>query len=460
MKKSFVHDVLIGNLILSPSSIFQGAWTEGDWKNYNASHKETNYPGGMLTLRRAAHFNYSDQWIPSNTSISLVIYASNGIGAYCGFSSSSATESTTRFSGSQTNHGNMNVDSDQRFLIVTNYSRFPSDDAMAVHTWPVNLYNGLKNRLLPNVSYLLPQWQGMGPGCAPVTGGSNDCNGHGICDYCSGRCSCFQGYGNVHDLLLPGLQASPDCSLRTCPLGAALADVALTATKAHRPVECSNAGLCNRQTGECECFPPWTGAACNRMRCPNDCSGHGQCLSIRQIARLASIKGSAFHKGAYYGHNVYYGKGLFAENPQFSTESLNATVDFRENILNEMTGVGGSVVPNITRYYTHADTVAWDHDTMFACVCESSWPVGLDAGETQLSEWFGPDCSLKHCPSGKFQAGLGLCRALLLLALSLTNNTNSPSPSPSPSPARRRRPFHVCQRAALQRHQPALELVP
>jgi hypothetical protein len=36
---------------------------------------------------------------------------------------------------------------------------------------------------------------------------------------------------------------------------------------------------------------------------------------------------------------------------------------------------------------------------IYGCVCESSWPVGLGAGETQEPEWFGPDCSLKHCPS-------------------------------------------------------------
>ena len=28
------------------------------------------------------------------------------------------------------------------------------------------------------------------------------------------------------------------------------------------------------------------------------------------------------------------------------------------------------------------------------------WDVGLGSGETQEPEWFGPDCSLRHCPSG------------------------------------------------------------
>ena len=37
---------------------------------------------------------------------------------------------------------------------------------------------------------------------------------------------------------------------------------------------------------------------------------------------------------------------------------------------------------------------------IYGCVCDSSWEVGLGAGQTQEPEWFGPDCSLRHCPSG------------------------------------------------------------
>jgi hypothetical protein len=46
------------------------------------------------------------------------------------------------------------------------------------------------------------------------------------------------------------------------------------------------------------------------------------------------------------------------------------------------------------------DTVAWDYDTMYGCVCDSSWPVGLEWGEWQKAEWHGPDCSQKRCPMG------------------------------------------------------------
>ena len=40
------------------------------------------------------------------------------------------------------------------------------------------------------------------------------------------------------------------------------------------------------------------------------------------------------------------------------------------------------------------DGGAWDHDVIYGCICDSSWPVGFDFHEWQLSQYFGPDCSL------------------------------------------------------------------
>jgi hypothetical protein len=51
-------------------------------------------------------------------------------------------------------------------------------------------------------------------------------------------------------------------------------------------------------------------------------------------------------------------------------------------------------------YDESISTTAWDSDMIFACLCDSSWTVGLDSGETQLAEYFGPSCSNRRCPSG------------------------------------------------------------
>ena len=39
------------------------------------------------------------------------------------------------------------------------------------------------------------------------------------------------------------------------------------------------------------------------------------------------------------------------------------------------------------------DTVAWDYNTMYTCLCNSSWPVGYGPNEYQLAEYFRADCS-------------------------------------------------------------------
>lgn len=37
---------------------------------------------------------------------------------------------------------------------------------------------------------------------------------------------------------------------------------------------------------------------------------------------------------------------------------------------------------------------------MYACLCDSSWEVGLDAGQRQQAEYFGADCSQRKSLSG------------------------------------------------------------
>lgn len=183
----------------------------------------------------------------------------------------------------------------------------------------------------------------------------NNCNGHGQCIR-YGVCKCQDGWGSASD---NSTIKANDCSLRICPSGTAWADLAHYDGSAHNLAECSNAGLCNRKSGQCECFPGFTGSACQRRSCLNDCSGHGRCVSKQQAARMPGAL--PVNRDSKYGER---------------TQSDNNTV--------------------------------WDALVEFVCICDSSWDVGSDRGQRSDSEWFGPDCSLRHCPSANNPATLDI----------------------------------------------------
>jgi len=102
----------------------------------------------------------------------------------------------------------------------------------------------------------------------------NYCTGHGTCSP-QDICSCFSGYTGV------------DCSLRTCDDAISFVgklDSALNfGIDAHRSAECGRNGICNRETGACQCFPGFSGAGCSRIACPNDCSKQGACMSTQSM---------------------------------------------------------------------------------------------------------------------------------------------------------------------------------
>ncbi|CAM9376234.1 unnamed protein product [Chrysoparadoxa australica] len=129
----------------------------------------------------------------------------------------------------------------------------------------------------------------------------------------------------------------------------------------HVEAECSGIGTCDRLSGNCVCPTGFAGAACERRTCPTAdtsvvCSGHGRCLNIGHLAKTNSA--------------------LPLSPTPTPTTSYSYTTP----------GAGG--------------TNSWDANAGYACVCDSSWTVGLASGETQEAEWFGPDCSFRRCPSG------------------------------------------------------------
>lgn len=99
----------------------------------------------------------------------------------------------------------------------------------------------------------------------------NNCNQNGDCDKYS-RCHCYATYTGA------------DCSQRNCPFGAAWSDEAIGTDIAHGQAECSNRGICDRKTGNCDCMDGFTGSACERLTCHNRCNEKGICYSMHDLA--------------------------------------------------------------------------------------------------------------------------------------------------------------------------------
>jgi hypothetical protein len=95
-------------------------------------------------------------------------------------------------------------------------------------------------------------------------------------------CNCFDnwGVGLSHD--------SGDCSERICPFELAWVDTPEKDGGHHKYAECAGRGICDRGTGECACFDGYEGKGCQRTTCPNDCSGHGTCEYIEDMAFAAT----------------------------------------------------------------------------------------------------------------------------------------------------------------------------
>jgi len=173
-------------------------------------------------------------------------------------------------------------------------------------------------------------------GLLPAALGSacpNSCNGHGSCST-SNKCECYRNW------------MAADCSQRVCPFGRAFVDspkgdldgdlklspsrsfsseqnflvesidlvmggvselynwqygyarqnTTAVWNEAHFYAECSGKGICNRNTGQCQCFPGYEGSGCIRQSCPSRCSGHGRCLSISESALTPKYSAWDKHK--------------------------------------------------------------------------------------------------------------------------------------------------------------------
>jgi len=72
---------------------------------------------------------------------------------------------------------------------------------------------------------------------------------------------------------------------------------------AHQFIECSARGTCDTGSGRCSCFEGFSGDACQRATCPNQCSGHGVCQSLQRFVKDIGEPG-IMYENAWDSNNV------------------------------------------------------------------------------------------------------------------------------------------------------------
>ena len=250
----------------------------------------------------------------------------------------------------------------------------------------------------------------------------NACSGHGVCKDKS-DCECYQNYqGN-------------DCSERTCYFGIAHVDTPkgdlnsdgmvsgpLTtvitgsevypwgtteqypnadANEGHFYMECSNKGICDRKSGECECFDGYEGTACVRASCPNDCSGHGTCETIKELAELKGYDtnsgdvATTTPVGATESVATCTDPNGGSTCPAMTQAAADAASKSLETLCTSAVDSSGNTCVFSYKVAHHNFDLAieesysydlWDQDKTMGCKCD---PV-----------YYGADCSLKKCKYG------------------------------------------------------------
>merc|ERR1711968_372514 len=165
----------------------------------------------------------------------------------------------------------------------------------------------------------------------------------------------------------------------------------------HFYMECSNRGICDRKSGECECFDGYTGVGCSRLSCPASCSGHGTCETVDEL-RQQNPAWQQFSVETYKDSNVLYAEISANSNDGTNVVLLEANdyIKIGHHPPMKISAVSGTAItlysefPETLPYGTHAWKVfkydLWDATKNRACKCDPLWT--------------GNDCSLRKCPFG------------------------------------------------------------
>jgi hypothetical protein len=126
--------------------------------------------------------------------------------------------------------------------------------------------------------------------------------------------------------------------------------------EAHFYMECSNRGLCDRKSGECDCFDGYEGAGCRRTVCPNACSGHGTCESVKEQTSTYKLwdgdkSMSCVCDPGYSGADCSSRKCPVGDDP-LTTKTAASQAQKNENLWIDVDGFGGALSGYFQLKYT------------------------------------------------------------------------------------------------------------
>lgn len=164
----------------------------------------------------------------------------------------------------------------------------------------------------------------------------------------------------------------------------------------HFYMECSNAGACDRTEGTCMCYAGYTGLACARTTCPNDCSNHGVCMNVQELS-VKSPNKVALHVAATMGSTwvstdvsatgvIASGDRVFLGEQASYEESNLYSVGLVTSSGFYVTPPARGSLPFGSSLYSSSSYGLWDATKNQACKC--------DPGFT------GYACDEKVCPHG------------------------------------------------------------
>eukprot|EP01039_Chlorochromonas_danica_P005159 gene5159-5677_t len=208
------------------------------------------------------------------------------------------------------------------------------DQANSLLYWTDTFYNTIgyaRTRTIQNDFFATGiAWQGMG---RIGFGSYVDCYGRGTCEKEKNfHCKCYANYFGRAWITEPRANNSD----------------------AHfRYLTCSGVGLCNYNTGLCDCPLGFEGPACERSSCPitkqvnaSTCYNQGRCLSLRQAATYSSSNlnqnqnGSGYENGNENGNenenrNRVYGSKVLDEVTWDADRLSTCVIDQYGNQLNQ-----------------------------------------------------------------------------------------------------------------------------